>query len=313
MSQNRTNGETPHTPTTPVARPRTDCRLVLDLDARQQLEPAKVYPPDTLGQDLINQLLTAFAKKTAKKSWDHQALLTIEFSEGEESLASRLRPNLIELVEMIVPFACRIARQDGPAAASLTFLAPSRLPFRVEVYKTEKTSPPRVRKRSEKATIAGLFATVPSERDDLLDCLAAFAQASGREIADFWQEALDAYLRSQRPETLEEKEALADRVSRELDRLGLAISHSDKPCTLLVAHDQKNPKGRFSLVTRGQGKLVLVRANLPTLLDELGPVRLIVAPRRTEPTSRRAKLSRQAKRSSEGNPSKSDPLQAPGE
>jgi hypothetical protein len=115
-------------------------------------------------------------------------------------------------------------------------------------------------------------------------------------LARRFEPVLNAYLAAQSPENAGQKKALAQRVSADLKRLGLAIHHpdSDQPCALMAATGKRTPLGFFLFMPKGSKKAVTTKAKLSDLL----PLQLMPdTPRReplAEPRNRRRKSSGQA-------------------
>jgi hypothetical protein len=121
--------------------------------------------------------------------------------------------------------------------------------------------------------------------DELLEALAAENQAHRQSLAHRFEPALNAYLQTQAPENAQQKKALAQRVSADLKRLGLAIHHpdTDQPCTLMAASGKANRLGFFLLMPKGSKKAIAPRARLSDLL----PLQLMPDTPRREPLAER--------------------------
>jgi hypothetical protein len=117
--------------------------------------------------------------------------------------------------------------------------------------------------------------------DELLEALAAENQAHRQNLARRFEPALNAYLQTQAPENAQQKRVLAQRVSADLKRLGLAIHHpdTDQPCTLMAASGKANRLGFFLLMPKGSKKAIAPRAKLSDLL----PLQLMPDTPRREP------------------------------
>jgi hypothetical protein len=128
--------------------------------------------------------------------------------------------------------------------------------------------------------------------DKLLADLAAENERHQQSVAQRFEKALNAYLETQAPEKFEDKQALAQRVSADLKRLGLAIRHpsTDQPCTLMAAEGASYRLGQFFLMARGSKKRLVTRANLADLL----PLSLVLATPRREPLTEWRERLRQA-------------------
>jgi hypothetical protein len=107
----------------------------------------------------------------------------------------------------------------------------------------------------------------------LLKALAAENQTHKQSLARRFEPAFNAYVETQAPENADQKKALAQRISADLKRLGLAIHHpdTDQPCILVTASGKANRLGFFLLKPKGAHKAVVTRASLSDLL----PLRLI--------------------------------------
>jgi hypothetical protein len=114
-----------------------------------------------------------------------------------------------------------------------------------------------------------------------LELLAAENQSHRQGLARRFEPVLNAYLQTQAPENAGQKKELAQRVSADLKRLGLAIRHpeTDQPCTLMTAAGKANRLGFFLLKPKGARKAVAVRASLSDLL----PLQLMPDTPRREP------------------------------
>jgi hypothetical protein len=129
--------------------------------------------------------------------------------------------------------------------------------------------------------------------EEFLEALAGENQAHKESLARRFEPALNAYLQAQAPEKAEEKKALAQRVSADLKRLGLAVHHpdTDQPCALMASSGKANRLGSFLLMPKGSKKALTFRARLSDLL----PLRLMPDTPRREPfVEHRARRRRQA-------------------
>jgi hypothetical protein len=114
----------------------------------------------------------------------------------------------------------------------------------------------------------------------LLEALASENRTHQQSLARRLEPALNAYLETQTPENADQKKVLAQSISADLKRLGLAIRHTDQPCILMTASGKSNPLGFFLLKPKGGArKAVITRASLSDLL----PLRLMPDTARREP------------------------------
>jgi hypothetical protein len=121
--------------------------------------------------------------------------------------------------------------------------------------------------------------------EESLEALAAENEGHKQSLARRFEPVLNAFLQTQAPGNAEQKKALAQRVSADLKRLGLAIHHpdTDQPCALMATSGKANRLGFFLLMPKGSKKAIAPRANLADLL----PLQLMPDTPRREPLAER--------------------------
>jgi hypothetical protein len=115
-------------------------------------------------------------------------------------------------------------------------------------------------------TIKEHAATVLDAAEDQLMVIAEQIDAFRQEKTGQLQNAINAYLKAQAPQTYEKKQTLVEIVNASLDKLALAIRYKDQPCNLSTTVGANYPNGRFLITAKGGRAPLLARVNLPDLL-----------------------------------------------
>lgn len=123
---------------------------------------------------------------------------------------------------------------------------------------------------------SGLFSDLPADPGRRLEAVTDRIDTFRRQAVRQLEAAANAFLRSQRPETLRDKQAVAEAVNSKLAKIGASIHYKGQACNLIATTGGGSPSGRFVVVPIGSQTPLLTRVNLADIL----PLELIDTPRR---------------------------------